>query len=77
MSHQTSRRSFLKSTAGAGTAAGAIAYFPWNQKAFANDSANDRPVIGCIGVGSMGTGNATQHAGFEGNTVSRLDETES
>ena len=69
---QTTRRSFLKSTAGAGAAAGAVAYFPWNQKAFANNSANDRPVVGCIGVGSMGTGNAKQHANF-GDVVAVCD----
>ena len=32
--------------------------FPWSQRVFANQAATDRPVIGCIGVGSMGTGDA-------------------
>ncbi|MDA1178198.1 MAG: Gfo/Idh/MocA family oxidoreductase, partial [Planctomycetota bacterium] len=40
-------------------AAGCIApYFSWNEKAFANDAANDRPLIACIGLGGMGTGDA-------------------
>ncbi len=69
---KTTRRSFLKSTTGAGAAAGAMAYFPWSQKAFANDSANDRPLIGCIGVGSMGTGDARAHANF-GDVVAVCD----
>ena len=49
-----------------------MAYFPWSQKAFANDSANDRPRIGCIGVGSMGTGDARGHASF-GDIVAVCD----
>lgn len=56
-----SRRNFVK--AGALTGA-AIPYFQWNRTAFANQSANDRPRIGCIGVGSMGTGDAKAHAKF-------------
>lgn len=64
----TTRRNFLKTTAAAGT----VAYFPWKQAAFANASANDRPVIGCIGVGSMGTGDARGHANF-GDVVAVCD----
>jgi predicted dehydrogenase len=46
-------------------AAGAVVpYIPWTQSAFANASANDRPRIGCIGVGSMGTGDAHGHSNF-------------
>ncbi|MCA9179704.1 MAG: Gfo/Idh/MocA family oxidoreductase [Planctomycetales bacterium] len=57
----TSRREFL----GASAAWGAGAYFMSDsQPAFANRSANDRPRIGCIGVGSMGTGDAKGHANF-------------
>ena len=59
---QTTRRDFLKTSTAA--AAGTLVYFPWTQKAFANDAKNDRPRIGCIGVGSMGTGDAHGHAGF-------------
>ena len=61
-----SRRQFLGSS-GVGAAAvagGFVPAFAWTSKTFANDSANDRPRIGCIGTGSMGTGDAHQHAGF-------------
>ncbi|MCH7728336.1 MAG: Gfo/Idh/MocA family oxidoreductase [Planctomycetes bacterium] len=43
---------------------GVVPYFTWTEKAFANDAKNDRPRIGCIGVGSMGTGDARAHANF-------------
>ena len=64
MTHTTTRRDFLKSSATAGAFAGSLAYFPWSEKAFANVAPNDRPRIGCIGVGSMGTGDARGHARF-------------
>jgi predicted dehydrogenase len=70
--HQTSRRDFLKSTSALAAAATATPYFAWSQPAFANYSANDRPNIGCIGVGSMGTGDARGHAGF-GNVIAVCD----
>ncbi len=60
----TTRRNFLKKSAVAGAAAGAVPYFRWSESAFANDSANDRPRIGCVGVGSMGSGDARGHASF-------------
>ncbi len=56
-SHQSSRRDFLKKSITLAAAGGAVPYFAWSQKAFANDAANDRPRIGCIGVGDMATGN--------------------
>ena len=60
----TTRRNFIK-TASAVAAVGATTpYFTSSQKAFANQDKNDRPQIGCIGVGSMGSGDARQHAGF-------------
>ena len=59
----TNRRDFLKTSAFA-AAATSVPYFHWSQKAFANDEANSRPRIGCIGVGSMGSGDARGHAGF-------------
>ncbi len=62
------RRQFIKSISAAAT----IPYFPWSQKAFANESKNDRPRIGCIGVGSMGTGDARSHARF-GDVVAVCD----
>jgi predicted dehydrogenase len=68
MPSQATRRDFLK----AAGAAAAVPYFAWNQRAFANDSKNDRPVIGCIGLGSMGTGDAKAHAGF-GDIVAVCD----
>ncbi len=64
MTKSTSRRSFLKTTGVAAAASTAIPYFAWSEKAFANSSANDRPRIGCIGVGSMGSGDAKGHAHF-------------
>ena len=66
------RRQFLGSSVAAGAVAGIQVAFPWTQKAFANQAATDRPVIGCIGVGSMGTGDAQGHAGF-GDVVAVCD----
>jgi predicted dehydrogenase len=57
---KATRRDFLRTSA----AAAAVPYFAWSHAAFANTSSNDRPVIGCIGVGSMGTGDAIEHAKF-------------
>ncbi len=68
----TTRRDFLKKSAIAAGAATAVPYFPWNEKAFANQDANDRPQIGCIGVGSMGSGDARGHAKF-GDIVAVCD----
>jgi predicted dehydrogenase len=69
--HQTTRRDFLKTSSllAAGTA---VPYFAWSKPAFSNQSANDRPNIGCIGVGSMGTGDARGHARF-GNVIAVCD----
>jgi len=69
---KASRRTFLGTSAAVGAAATSVPYFAWSQPAFANESANDRPVIGCIGVGSMGTGDANQHAHF-GDIVAVCD----
>ena len=60
----TNRRDFLKKSTIAVAAATAVPYFSWNQKAFANDSANDRPKVGCIGFGGMGLGDARYHNQF-------------
>ncbi len=68
--NEASRRDFLKQGTIAGAAA--AAYFPSSQKAFANQSANDRPRIGCIGTGSMGKGDAAAHARF-GDIVAVCD----
>ncbi len=65
----TSRRKFIQSGA---LAAATVPYFAWAQKSFANDSANDRPRIGCIGTGSMGTWDARDHANY-GDIVAVCD----
>ena len=62
MHQQSNRRDFLKQSTV--LAAATATPFAWSQSAFANKSANDRPRIGCIGVGSMGSGDARGHAGF-------------
>ncbi len=69
---QTSRRTFLGTSAAAGAVAGGVPSIVWSQPAFANRAATDRPQIGCIGVGSMGTGDARQHAVF-GDIVAVCD----
>jgi predicted dehydrogenase len=61
---RTTRRDFLKQSTLLAAAGSTLPYFSWSQPAFANESSNARPRIGCIGVGSMGTGDAHQHAGF-------------
>ena len=66
------RRSFIKRTTAAAAVGGVVPYFSWSPKAFANISKNDRPQIGCIGVGSMGTGDARHHANF-GDIVAVCD----
>jgi predicted dehydrogenase len=62
---QHSRRDFLKKATAAAAAGSAAPYFAWTEKAFANASPNDRPRIGCIGLGDMATNfDAPQHATF-------------
>jgi predicted dehydrogenase len=61
---RASRRQFLQQGTSAAALAASVPYIPWTQKAFANASANDRPRIGCIGVGSMGQGDAKGHNHF-------------
>jgi predicted dehydrogenase len=60
------RRGFLAGSLGGAAAVGGgfVPTFAWTATAFANASANDRPRIGCIGTGSMGTGDARGHAAF-------------
>ena len=60
---QNNRRDFLKKSA-AVTATTSVPYFLSTSTSFANASKNDRPQIGCIGVGSMGSGDARGHAHF-------------
>ena len=65
---RATRRSFLgTSAAGAAAAAttsGFVPSIPLAATAFANQEANDRPRIACIGTGSMGLGDAVGHAQF-------------
>ncbi len=63
-SSRTTRRDFLKKSTAAAAAIGAVPHFLSSRKAFGGEAANDRLRIGCIGVGSMGTGDARGHAGF-------------
>tara|TARA_R110002049_G_scaffold4601_5_gene32420 strand:- start:599553 stop:600887 length:1335 start_codon:yes stop_codon:yes gene_type:complete len=57
----TNRRRFIQTTmASAATAA----YFPLSQRAMANESKNDRPRIGGIGLGGMGSNDCRNHAKF-------------
>lgn len=60
----SSRRDFLKTSALTTAGAAAMPMFAWSQPAFANDSPNDRPRIGCIGLGGMGKGDARGHSRF-------------
>jgi len=69
---QTSRRDFIKVTSKTAAAAAVVPYFTSTSHALANQSKNDRPQIGCIGVGSMGTGDAHGHNGF-GDIVAVCD----
>lgn len=62
--HSPSRREFLKTSVSLAAAATASAWFPWAQPVFANRMANDRPRIGCIGLGGMGRGDAHGHKSF-------------
>lgn len=64
LNQRHSRREFLKSSAAATGAAAAVPYFAWSQPAFANRCLNDRPRIGCIGMGGMGRGDAMDHSRF-------------
>ena len=52
---QNTRRDFFKKSIATATACSTAPYFDWSQQAFANTSANDRPHIGCIGVGGIAT----------------------
>lgn len=66
MSHPTrsDRRSFLKSSGSIAAAATAAGFFPWSQTGFANTLLNDRPRVGCIGLGGMGRGDAHGHRSY-------------
>jgi predicted dehydrogenase len=70
---QQTRRSFLTTTAVATAAATTTPYFTTSSSAQdKTTSANDKFKIGCIGTGSMGTGDAQGHANF-GDIVAVCD----
>lgn len=58
------RRGFIRTTASLAAASTAAAWFPWTRPGFANTMKNDRPRIGCIGLGGMGSGDARGHRNF-------------
>ncbi|TWT83703.1 Inositol 2-dehydrogenase [Planctomycetes bacterium CA13] len=68
----TTRRNFLKTSAAVVGSFASTPYFTSAQRAFANESANDRPVIGCIGLGGMGRGDLGGHRRF-GDVVALCD----
>ena len=68
----SSRRRFIKQSVATAVATSTTAYFPWSEKAFANESKNDRPIIGGIGLGGMGSGDCRGHARF-GDIVAVAD----
>lgn len=72
MPKPNTRRRFLQGSTAATLAGAASAYFPWSKPAFANTSANDRPRIGCVGLGGMGSGDARAHSKF-GDIVAICD----
>ena len=67
-SRRTNRRGFLATAA----ATGAVPFIPWTTRAFANEAPTDRPMIGCIGLGGMGMGDARGHVAF-GDIVAVCD----
>ena len=71
MHNKSSRRQFLQQSS-ALAAVAAVPYFMSSPKAFANQAKNDRPTIGCIGVGSMGSGDAQGHSNY-GDIVAVCD----
>ena len=58
------RRAFLRTSAGLVAAGAAAPYVLSTRTARANTSANDRPLVGCIGMGGMGCGDARQHSKY-------------
>ena len=76
-SRPANRRGFIKAAlattaTGRAAAAGFVPLFATAGRGFANESANDRPAIGCIGTGSMGMVDAMRHAEF-GDIVAVCD----
>lgn len=67
---RATRRDFLKTSTAA--ASMVVPYFAWSPSGFANESANDRPRVGCIGLGGQGMGISKGHANF-GDIVAVCD----
>jgi len=68
----SSRRDFLKTSTGAAAAGLLTPYFLTAARAQTTPAKNDRPLIGCIGNGGMGTGDARKAAAF-GDIVAVCD----
>lgn len=66
----STRRGFFQQSAA--FAVVATPYIFSTQRAFANQAKNDRPLIGCIGLGGMGSGDARNHSNF-GDIVAVCD----
>ena len=60
---QASRRRFLGAAVAGGAAGAAPLFVPvtFASSAFANESANDRPGVACIGTGGIGMRDAREH----------------
>jgi len=75
-SRQSSRRRFMGTTLGgtaaAATAGGFVPFVAEKSRGFANESPNDRPAIGCVGMGWMGMHDARGLAEF-GDIVAVCD----
>jgi predicted dehydrogenase len=69
---RVNRRRFLKTTGSVGAVATSLSFFPWSETAFANQSKNDRPLVGGIGLGGMGSGDCADHANY-GDIVAVAD----
>ena len=67
-----SRRTFMKTSAGVVAATMAPAWFVTGRTAAAQESKNDRPILGSIGVGSRGSHICAQAAKF-GDMVAVCD----
>ena len=60
---RSTRRDFLRRTSSAACAGGSVPYF-WTSSLARGESANNRPVMGSIGVGGQGTGIGRQAAQY-------------
>ncbi len=71
---QASRRRFLGAAVAGGAAGAAPLFVPvtFASSAFANESANDRPGVACIGTGGIGMRDAREHREF-GDIVAVCD----